>query len=197
MKLCGFKLARAMRPHAQPCSREIVTLWYRPPEILLGAMEYSWHLDMWCVGAQRVAWHFAGANHSVSAPVSARAHLSPHATRRSTGCVLAEMALGRALCVCDSEFDLIVKQFRICGTPTPETCREIVRLPEFNLQFPKWCVLRGRCAACYCALNFSSKRVHRGFERAQGRTIRDGGDPRPEPAPCPGGVRCAGSHAAD
>jgi len=31
-------------------SHEVVTLWYRPPDVLLGSTEYSTSLDMWGVG---------------------------------------------------------------------------------------------------------------------------------------------------
>ena len=34
-----------------PYSHEIVTLWYRAPEILLGEPEYTAAVDMWSVGA--------------------------------------------------------------------------------------------------------------------------------------------------
>ena len=32
-------------------SHEVVTLWYRAPEILLGARIYSTAVDMWAIGA--------------------------------------------------------------------------------------------------------------------------------------------------
>jgi len=31
-------------------SHEVVTLWYRPPDVLLGSTDYSTSLDMWGVG---------------------------------------------------------------------------------------------------------------------------------------------------
>ncbi len=34
----------------RPYSREVVTLWYRAPEILLGATEYSTGIDVWAIG---------------------------------------------------------------------------------------------------------------------------------------------------
>ena len=44
---------RAPRPHTHArCSlaSQVVTLWYRAPEILLGAKQYSCPVDMWSVG---------------------------------------------------------------------------------------------------------------------------------------------------
>lgn len=31
-------------------SHDVVTLWYRPPDVLLGSTNYSSSLDMWGVG---------------------------------------------------------------------------------------------------------------------------------------------------
>lgn len=48
-------------------SHEVVTLWYRPPDVLLGTTDYSTHIDMWGVGCilyEMAAGHpfFPGAN---------------------------------------------------------------------------------------------------------------------------------------
>lgn len=40
-------LARAKSIPSQTYSSEVVTLWYRPPDALLGATEYSSELDIW------------------------------------------------------------------------------------------------------------------------------------------------------
>lgn len=34
----------------RPLTSEVITIWYRAPEILLGASEYSIAVDMWSVG---------------------------------------------------------------------------------------------------------------------------------------------------
>ena len=48
---CFFAgLARAKSVPTQSYSNEVVTLWYRPPDILLGSTQYSTQLDMWGVG---------------------------------------------------------------------------------------------------------------------------------------------------
>uniref|UniRef100_A0A8C7GB98 Cyclin dependent kinase 18 n=1 Tax=Oncorhynchus kisutch TaxID=8019 RepID=A0A8C7GB98_ONCKI len=43
-------LARAKSVPTKTYSNEVVTLWYRPPEVLLGTTEYSTPIDMWGVG---------------------------------------------------------------------------------------------------------------------------------------------------
>ncbi|CAB1445974.1 unnamed protein product [Pleuronectes platessa] len=43
-------LARAKSVPSHTYSNEVVTLWYRPPDVLLGSTDYSTCLDMWGVG---------------------------------------------------------------------------------------------------------------------------------------------------
>ncbi|XP_071822493.1 cyclin-dependent kinase 14-like isoform X2 [Apostichopus japonicus] len=50
LKLADFGLARAKSVPSQTYSNEVVTLWYRPPDVLLGSKDYSWQLDIWGVG---------------------------------------------------------------------------------------------------------------------------------------------------
>lgn len=40
-------LARAKSVPTKTYSNEVVTLWYRPPDVLLGSTEYSTPIDMW------------------------------------------------------------------------------------------------------------------------------------------------------
>ncbi|BFZ10429.1 hypothetical protein BsWGS_13468 [Bradybaena similaris] len=50
LKLADFGLARAKSIPTKTYSNEVVTLWYRPPDVLLGSTEYSTPIDMWGVG---------------------------------------------------------------------------------------------------------------------------------------------------
>lgn len=50
LKIADFGLARAFGIPIRPYTKEVVTLWYRAPELLLGAPEYSTPVDMWSVG---------------------------------------------------------------------------------------------------------------------------------------------------
>ena len=50
LKLCDFGLARAFGLPIKTYTHEVVTLWYRAPEILLGARQYSTPVDIWSVG---------------------------------------------------------------------------------------------------------------------------------------------------
>jgi serine/threonine protein kinase len=50
LKIADFGLARAVTIPIPQYTHEVVTLWYRPPEILLGSKLYSFPVDMWGVG---------------------------------------------------------------------------------------------------------------------------------------------------
>lgn len=50
LKLADFGLARAFGVPLRTYTHEVVTLWYRAPEILLGGRQYSTGVDMWSAG---------------------------------------------------------------------------------------------------------------------------------------------------
>jgi cyclin-dependent kinase len=50
LKLADFGLARAFGIPIRTYTHEVVTLWYRAPEILLGSRHYSTAVDVWSAG---------------------------------------------------------------------------------------------------------------------------------------------------
>merc|ERR1711872_268826 len=50
IKLADFGLARAFGIPVRVYTHEVVTLWYRAPEILLGSQKYSCPIDIWSLG---------------------------------------------------------------------------------------------------------------------------------------------------
>lgn len=50
LKIADFGLARAFTVPVPRYTHEVVTLWYRPPEILLGSSLYSLPVDLWSIG---------------------------------------------------------------------------------------------------------------------------------------------------
>lgn len=50
IKLADFGLARAFGVPVRIYTHEVVTLWYRAPEVLLGSPRYSTPVDMWSIG---------------------------------------------------------------------------------------------------------------------------------------------------
>lgn len=50
LKLADFGLARAFGIPVNTFSNEVVTLWYRAPDVLLGSRTYSTSIDIWSAG---------------------------------------------------------------------------------------------------------------------------------------------------
>ena len=50
LKIADFGLGRILSQPVRQYTKDIITLWYRAPEILLGSELYSIPVDMWSVG---------------------------------------------------------------------------------------------------------------------------------------------------
>lgn len=50
LKLADFGLARAFGIPVNTFSNEVVTLWYRAPDVLLGSRQYNTSIDIWSAG---------------------------------------------------------------------------------------------------------------------------------------------------
>src|ERR1700722_16600037 len=50
LKIADFGLARAFGAPVRTYSNEVVTLWYRAPDVLLGSTMYSTNIDIWSIG---------------------------------------------------------------------------------------------------------------------------------------------------
>jgi cyclin-dependent kinase len=50
LKLADFGLARAFGIPVRNYSNEVVTLWYRAPDVLMGSRQYSTSIDIWSAG---------------------------------------------------------------------------------------------------------------------------------------------------
>lgn len=51
LKLGDFGLANVLNSRSkQPLTSRVVTLWYRPPELLMGSTNYGVSVDLWSVG---------------------------------------------------------------------------------------------------------------------------------------------------
>jgi len=50
LKLADFGLARPFDEGNKPYTNRVITLWYRPPELLLGEVKYGPAIDMWSAG---------------------------------------------------------------------------------------------------------------------------------------------------
>ena len=50
LKLADFGLARAFGIPVRSYTHEVVTLWYRAPDVLLASTKYSTPIDIWSIG---------------------------------------------------------------------------------------------------------------------------------------------------
>lgn len=50
LKIADFGLARFIASPGRPMSQNVITINYKPPEILFGAKHYSYSVDMWTAG---------------------------------------------------------------------------------------------------------------------------------------------------
>lgn len=50
LKIADWGLARSWNSEMKRLTNKVITLWYRPPELLLGCLEYTDKIDMWSVG---------------------------------------------------------------------------------------------------------------------------------------------------
>lgn len=50
LKIADWGLARSWTEQMKRLTNRVITLWYRPPELLLGCSQYTPKIDMWSVG---------------------------------------------------------------------------------------------------------------------------------------------------
>ena len=50
LKIADFGLARTYGIPVKSLTSEVVTLWYRAPDILMGSETYTTSVDMWSIG---------------------------------------------------------------------------------------------------------------------------------------------------
>ncbi|RLN11015.1 hypothetical protein BBI17_007073 [Phytophthora kernoviae] len=108
VKLADLGLARIYKEPIKALSdveRVVVTLWYRAPELLLGAKHYTKSVDLWAVGCIFVEL------------INTR-----------------ELFCGKEVEGSNAPFqkDQLDKIFKVLGMPTPQTWEGLENLPEYN-----------------------------------------------------------------
>ena len=103
LKICDFGLSRFFTIPITKYTEDTITLWYRPPELLLHNSVYDISADMW-----------------------------------SVGCVIGEMATGKALFPGDSVLDEIHRIFKVLGTPSEMLAQEFHDLRDKLVVLPKY-----------------------------------------------------------
>ncbi|KNB42046.1 CDK protein kinase [Blastocystis sp. subtype 4] len=113
LKLGDFGLARASGIPVKKYTSEVVTLWYRSPDILLGNRDYNTSVDMWSCGCI-----FAG--------MVMREEL------------FQELYNSTPLFPGQNEADERDVIFKKLGTPTLATMPKLASYPEWNASYPMY-----------------------------------------------------------
>lgn len=120
LKLGDFGLARFY--HKRRCTdytNRVITLWYRPPELLFGATVYGPEVDMWSAG---YVLHFPSCNSTTST---------------LDRCIMLELFTKKPVFQGNDEIHQLEVVYKIIGTPTPERWAGVLDLPWYELIKPK------------------------------------------------------------
>jgi len=99
---------------------QVVTLWYRSPEILLGAKHYSTAVDIWSCGC-------------IFAEMASNQALFQGDSEIDELYKIFRSAHRWAALIVTTDF-----RYRILGTPTEAEWPGISELPDFKTTFPRW-----------------------------------------------------------
>ncbi|SCZ99229.1 BZ3500_MvSof-1268-A1-R1_Chr3-1g05891 [Microbotryum saponariae] len=108
LKIADFGLARAFGIPLRTYTHEIVTLWYRPPCVLLGGRRYTTAVDVWSVG-------------TIFAEMLSGMPLVPGDSEIDQIFKIFRQVLCQLL-----------------GTPTAEVWPGLATMPDFKPTFPRW-----------------------------------------------------------
>ncbi|KAM3188028.1 hypothetical protein ACTXT7_001081 [Hymenolepis weldensis] len=146
LKLADFGLARAKSVPSHTYSHEVVTLWYRPPDVLLGSTNYTASLDM-CLKVVWTSHQYYKALRFMRTRDYTFILLS---FSRGVGCIFMEMLSGDAtfpgVANAVDQLDKIFRTFAekpqlelppseeclYMGTPTEETWPGVSKLPKYK-----------------------------------------------------------------
>uniref|UniRef100_A0A672QV96 cyclin-dependent kinase n=1 Tax=Sinocyclocheilus grahami TaxID=75366 RepID=A0A672QV96_SINGR len=135
IKLADFGLARAFGVPVRTYTHEVVTLWYRAPEILLGCKYYSTAVDIWSLGCIYAEMVFICLNvHIILLLLIAYYVLFTFKTLYGFSYQITR----RALFPGDSEIDQLFRIFRTLGTPDESIWPGVTSMPDYKPSFPKW-----------------------------------------------------------
>lgn len=108
-------LARAKSVPTKTYSNEVVTLWYRPPDVLLGSSEYSTQIDMWYESPRTLLPKPTIICQCVTVAGKGFIFVMGVSVCRGVGCIFYEMAAGRPLFPGSTVEDELHLIFRLLG----------------------------------------------------------------------------------
>lgn len=119
----GKETGREGKGRGRDYTNRVITLWYKPPELLLGATVYGEEVDIWSAGC--VGFSFSPGR------------LVWWLTRAPRSAIFLELFTRRPVFQAQDEIEQLVNTFKITGTPTAETWPSAPLLPWYELVKPK------------------------------------------------------------
>ncbi|KAK0144688.1 Cyclin-dependent kinase 13 [Merluccius polli] len=138
IKLADFGLARLYNSEeSRPYTNKVITLWYRPPELLLGEERYTPAIDVWSCGRHRVRTR-PGPSGTVGRWIPDPSPTGPEGSGPvGLGCILGELFTKKPIFQANQELAQLELISRICGSPCPAAWPDVIKLPFFNTMKPK------------------------------------------------------------
>jgi CTD kinase subunit alpha len=120
LKLADFGLARFYQKRRKAdYTNRVITLWYRPPELLFGATVYGAEVDMWSAGWERFILFY------------------PKIAYRECRCIMLELYTKKPVFQGNDEIHQLDVIHKVLGTLTPERWPGVANLPWYELVKPK------------------------------------------------------------
>jgi cyclin-dependent kinase 5 len=126
LKLADFGLARAFGIPVKCYSAEVVTLWYRPPDVLFGAKIYNTSIDIWSAGCIFAGILFFSFLFFSFISLFLPQHEFGNNQEMANG--------GRPLFPGSDVEDQLKKIFKLLGEPTEENWPGVSLLPEYKVK---------------------------------------------------------------
>ena len=121
---------------AHPLTVKVITLWYRPPELLLGVEMYGPEVDVWSIGC------ILGEVRRKSS-FKSWCYFSPFPkffesiVRRNSPTLVIQLYLKKPILRGVSELEQLDLTFQLCGTPNQNTWPTVTETPNYHSVMPK------------------------------------------------------------
>lgn len=157
LKLADFGLARAFMIPVRSYTHEVVTLWYRAPEILLGQRTYAPAVDMWSIGTifvemvnRKPLWPGDSEIDELFRIFKCVCRNPLHRVRWPAGShpPVSKPCRGKVCCAftpparrhptSSLPLNLRTRCCRSLGTPDEEVWPGVTSLPDYSPTFPHW-----------------------------------------------------------
>lgn len=112
---------------------QVVTLWYRAPEVLLGSRHYSTALDMWSVGCIFAEMVMRQPLFPGDSEIDEIFRIFRFVPQKPSPMPEARLALADNLW-----FMLRLYVSRLLGTPNDDVWPGVKSLPDYKTSFPQW-----------------------------------------------------------